>query len=472
MPNSIKSRQTSSTPLGIADSQTTLSNWISYNVDSNEAQPRNPSHAVNTTINKLRTHSSLRKQNDTSPTASYTPRAVNTTRKGLITESPPGAQSGGSKHLTPNYERYSNGSNNSFFNNVEPRADSPIGRKNTKKSVSHSPTHPGIEDGGGSERGTLRKSSSYFLHLAKVKRSRTLLSFKSLKRTGTMVRMDRAADYPVTPTRKNILQATKREFDPWNFFSHALTCCIPGKALKYFGGMKDDHVQQAWREKIALVFIFFCLMGLLAFITFAFNEVICDKFADPGNFMWTDLYDSNELVVFNGYVVNMTEYLNVASQEMKELVKEEFIGSDATRGFILSPSAELRNYAYGQIDSKKAISQIEGDTIGCIISESFLWLSLLVILSLILVKFFFAVYFRWFLSNELGKLRETRLKKLEKHRERDFIAAAKAEMKKKAVSNIAAGGLMLPSLNALPSSEYTAEVNTVLLVTCYSVYSS
>ncbi|KAF9438961.1 Chitin synthase, class 3 [Entomortierella beljakovae] len=65
----------------------------------------------------------------------------------------------------------------------------------------------------------------------------------------------------------------------WIAFSRVVTCCFPPPLLVLMGmGPKD--VQQAWREKVALVFIIFMLCFTVGFLTFGFNIVLCGKEPD------------------------------------------------------------------------------------------------------------------------------------------------------------------------------------------------
>ncbi|KAF9324413.1 Chitin synthase, class 3 [Linnemannia elongata] len=62
----------------------------------------------------------------------------------------------------------------------------------------------------------------------------------------------------------------------WVIFSRMVTCCFPSPLLALMGkGTKE--VQQAWREKVALVSIIFMLCFTVGFLTFGFNVVLCGK---------------------------------------------------------------------------------------------------------------------------------------------------------------------------------------------------
>ncbi|RHZ50569.1 hypothetical protein Glove_495g30 [Diversispora epigaea] len=60
----------------------------------------------------------------------------------------------------------------------------------------------------------------------------------------------------------------------WVMFSRCITCWAPSSLLSCFG-IKDRSVQQAWREKIALVFIILVLCAIVGFLTFGLNQAFC-----------------------------------------------------------------------------------------------------------------------------------------------------------------------------------------------------
>ncbi|KAF9114173.1 Chitin synthase, class 3 [Mortierella sp. AM989] len=65
----------------------------------------------------------------------------------------------------------------------------------------------------------------------------------------------------------------------WVAFSRMVTCCFPPPLLVLLGKTTKD-VQQAWREKVSLVFIIFMLCFSVGFLTFGFNVAICGKEPD------------------------------------------------------------------------------------------------------------------------------------------------------------------------------------------------
>lgn len=63
----------------------------------------------------------------------------------------------------------------------------------------------------------------------------------------------------------------------WRIFSRVVTFWAPDFLLSSVGGMQDDQVKQAWREKVALCFIILCLCGLVGFATVGTTRVLCPE---------------------------------------------------------------------------------------------------------------------------------------------------------------------------------------------------
>ena len=74
-----------------------------------------------------------------------------------------------------------------------------------------------------------------------------------------------------------------REWTPWLYFAHAVTCCVPSVVLDRCCGMHNHKVRVAWREKMGLVTIIALMCAVLAFITFGFQAVACGVNGASGN---------------------------------------------------------------------------------------------------------------------------------------------------------------------------------------------
>jgi chitin synthase len=60
----------------------------------------------------------------------------------------------------------------------------------------------------------------------------------------------------------------------WRIFSKVITCWAPPFCMSGCG-LRDKGSQQAWREKIALVFLALLLGAFVGFITMGLNRVLC-----------------------------------------------------------------------------------------------------------------------------------------------------------------------------------------------------
>ncbi|KAI8377815.1 chitin synthase-domain-containing protein [Radiomyces spectabilis] len=67
----------------------------------------------------------------------------------------------------------------------------------------------------------------------------------------------------------------------WAWTAYLATCCIPNWFIRICLRKPNPLMQQAWREKLTLVYMFLCLCGLLAFVTYGLNAVLCPT-AGPG----------------------------------------------------------------------------------------------------------------------------------------------------------------------------------------------
>jgi len=79
--------------------------------------------------------------------------------------------------------------------------------------------------------------------------------------------------------------------DYWTLFSRIVTCCICPVCLTKCG-KTSEPVQQAWREKMTMVLIYFFMMGLTGYFTFGLQKTICDT-KISGYHQWRTIYKNN-----------------------------------------------------------------------------------------------------------------------------------------------------------------------------------
>ncbi|KAI0640218.1 glycosyltransferase family 2 protein [Trametes polyzona] len=91
--------------------------------------------------------------------------------------------------------------------------------------------------------------------------------------------------------------------DAWYIYCYISTCFIPGFVLSTFG-IRTPEQQRAWREKIGLLIIIFCLMAIVGFITFGFTEVVCGT--QPNRFQ-TGTIDKASVII-HGYDYDFSKF--------------------------------------------------------------------------------------------------------------------------------------------------------------------
>ncbi|KAI7848205.1 chitin synthase-domain-containing protein [Circinella umbellata] len=135
---------------------------------------------------------------------------------------------------------------------------------------------------------------------------------------------------------------------------------------------------------------------------------------------WEDIAASTNLAVYNSHVLNLDllhalpldKFTVPASGIIEQTLNSaapSLGGQDLTRVIAShrDPETEWRQEAACLMHILK-VGEIDTKSVGCIASDVVLYLSLVVILGVILVKFVLAVAFGWFLSWRLGNFKEGR----------------------------------------------------------------
>ncbi|KAI8149806.1 chitin synthase-domain-containing protein [Fennellomyces sp. T-0311] len=89
----------------------------------------------------------------------------------------------------------------------------------------------------------------------------------------------------------------------WVLTSWALTWWIPTPFMRLIG-MKDKHIQQAWREKVSLVIIILILCISVGFLTFGFNATVCGR--QPTRIRPTGI--NEDQIIISGRVFNLKSF--------------------------------------------------------------------------------------------------------------------------------------------------------------------
>ncbi|KAJ9475603.1 putative Chitin synthase 3 (putative) [Pseudozyma hubeiensis] len=152
-----------------------------------------------------------------------------------------------------------------------------------------------------------------------------------------------------------------------------------------------------------------CPLGTLAPATFAQYGMTNDT--RRIGYGWEDIESGNftNFMVLDGAVLNMTPYLSanptpIAGDVVDLAIRQQLAsgvkgGRDATMTFYTNPAA--RN-AIQCLVQKYQAGRIDKITPGCFISNLVLYCSLVVILAIVLIRFFMAVWFSWFMAGRMS----------------------------------------------------------------------
>jgi chitin synthase len=117
---------------------------------------------------------------------------------------------------------------------------------------------------------------------------------------------------------------------------------------------------------------------------------------------------ANPYITFNGHVVDFSKLgklkksINLRNVNGIDLssVFEKYRNKDASMFF--NSNSTMRNFASCLV-SMSRIGSIDASSVGCIASDVMLWLSLIVILSLVFSRFIMAILYRWVMAPKLGR---------------------------------------------------------------------
>lgn len=175
------------------------------------------------------------------------------------------------------------------------------------------------------------------------------------------------------------------------------------------------------------------------------------------NYDWDDISASNgQYTVYANRVVDMTQFLrsntSVFGTDIDQILRSH-TGHDITKALKYVPNGETAGECMAQLYS---VGQIDSDTLGCFTAKIVLYISLILVGSLIIVKFMFALWFQWTISQKLGSLEKSK----------------KAPVVVKVAPPTTDQLTHKPSLRSpgekKSQSSYGQELYTIMLVTCYS----
>lgn len=136
------------------------------------------------------------------------------------------------------------------------------------------------------------------------------------------------------------------------------------------------------------------------------------NYKGPVIYKWNQIKNNPDLVVYRGDVLNIAAYKMVGNSFLGNWADKTFIGhggTDMTSSFSGTP---VRVQLGNCLRDLYKVGRVEYISIGCFVTQLVLYCSLAVILLLVFFKFFMAIYFSWFMSRKLGRLREENSKRI------------------------------------------------------------
>ncbi|KAJ3057396.1 hypothetical protein HK097_007575 [Rhizophlyctis rosea] len=156
------------------------------------------------------------------------------------------------------------------------------------------------------------------------------------------------------------------------------------------------------------------------------------------------------LMVYNNIIVNLTEVLYTQASELKlspnvTSFLRNYVGKDATLSVHANAAADE---VMKCLLAKYQIGFVGQATTGCMAATVVQNISLVVILGVVMTRFFMAIYFYWFMSGKLTKPRTSR------------VNVARAGTKK---------SRLIPTVaSPMPAYDEEEDLYALILVTCYS----
>ncbi|CAG8452655.1 14737_t:CDS:2 [Acaulospora colombiana] len=184
---------------------------------------------------------------------------------------------------------------------------------------------------------------------------------------------------------------------------------------------------------------------------------------------WDQLYKLTNYLVVDGVVLNLDPYMNnnpdpipndIVDSIIRRLLSGTYAndGKDATRLF--SKSSQTMT-AMKCLIQKYYAGHIDKQTLGCFTADLFNYIMLVVILSVIFVRFFMACLFSWFISHRLSH----NPKKVKKETTYPQVIAGSRKSRYAPWAHRNDSGTVVSKINM---EEIGNDLYTVLLVTCYS----
>lgn len=248
----------------------------------------------------------------------------------------------------------------------------------------------------------------------------------------------------------------------WQNFARFMTILIPDFVLRCCGKMDNPAKIQAWREKVTLCMLIFANCMFLGCITYGINLFLCkgsniiiygkikpsimktDYILVNGGIFEADEYYGNEIqnhlfsrnidacdTAFGGQLLDgeydekdftrvYDLYFDWADVEKKKFIVIEDKVYDPT--YCTEPYFDefIKKYAGSKANVDKMdktcmdcfkytylAGKISTKTAGCIFGDVLLWISTVIIFSLIFIKFFLALFYAWYMKAKRVSVRGT-----------------------------------------------------------------
>ncbi|KAJ3128073.1 Chitin synthase, class 3 [Physocladia obscura] len=132
--------------------------------------------------------------------------------------------------------------------------------------------------------------------------------------------------------KKRLPEDSVIKTNSWVYASWVLTCCFPSVVVANIFGKHDPLIRQAWREKVALCIIIAIMMGIVGFLTFGFQNVVCPSYSDQNTHLpYDNLTPLSGNIAIHGSLYRLqtsgSPHISVSDVNIDGVVKNS-IGAD------------------------------------------------------------------------------------------------------------------------------------------------